>query len=384
MRRLQRRIFGARDLPVWVQDVLGALTPIGKLNLFTTAIAIATSPERFFALTQPLVHKKRKLYATPLHFFLTSVIFLLGLKIGAAFLFPQVFPKSSLLSNLIAVPVMLAVGVLTPLWMIVLSLAALIVSVLLSPLAVSLSRAFGQTTPLLAPLDYQTYSRLHIPTFFWNLLYFSIFLFFVAPFVIGAGVVEYMTAGDGWHRMFAAFGTLVVAGFLVKPYSEVLRQSLKIPTQAILAGEVAKLKELASVPAAKVNKDAALWKNIAANITQQTERLARLERRLALRGRRYGEKWSLQLRRDLATVYGAIPKMHLEWLATWGPGTAEEREKIAAALRFIQSHFGVEAAPPPLYARQLSSCQTLLLMALIVVVEFGVVLFLSLKGLRPS
>src|ERR1043166_1784769 len=123
-RRFLRRLFGAPFLPQWVKDLLAA-TPFSKLVLVWTFVAIATAPERFFALTDPIRASKRKFYATPISFFLTSALLLLGLRLTAKHSFGLAITSPTALETAAGIALLLLAALASPLLMLIFCVVAL-------------------------------------------------------------------------------------------------------------------------------------------------------------------------------------------------------------------------------------------------------------------
>lgn len=329
-RAARRRVFQRATTPAWLKDVVSAIEPLQRLNLIPTAIAIATTPNHFFRLTPALVEKKRRVYASPLQFFIGMLIVLAALGFSWVYVIPVVLLTESSAPQWPHFLILLGVAVLAPLWIVL--FAALF---LIFPPTYAIIDATGKRPQFLLPLDYQMYQRLDPKRYMWNVFYFAAFFVLTFPFVAGLIAVTFQL--ESVWAIFRVFWIATYATFLVAPYAAVLRASVIVPSPNMIAADVAPLAELLSRPAATVNRDAATWESYCADLSRLHRALARCETSIR---RRAASSSALanQYDADLGAAYAAMPLHNLQWLTAWGRGTVEERDTLAAALFFVVSH----------------------------------------------
>jgi hypothetical protein len=331
-RRIRRKLSQHRNFPTWVSDLTELVSPMRRLNLTFTTIAIATTPEHFFRLVPNLVRKRRKFYASPVQFFIGMLLALAAVSFAWIYLGPFAIWRDRPIPNWPNLAVLGGVALLTPVWMILFVLLLLIVP----PIHLAIYHA-GKRPLFTFPLDYQVYQRLAVSQYLWSLSYFSVFFLLTFPLVATLIWIA-LWANAWWLGYYKVIAVLSYATLLVKPYAAMLRCSVKVPPYSMIQYDLRDLREILTRPAAKINSTNETWRKYVADIGAEHRRLARDEARIRKRGATIGQRWMPQLNVDLAAAYSEVYRPQLEWLARWGQGTPQEHNVLDAALNFIVTH----------------------------------------------
>jgi hypothetical protein len=246
-------------VPHWAAD---SLEIIEHLNLLPTALAILLVPRHFFRKTRQIL-QGHEVYKTPIKFIYSSIPLLIGfhyLPMGDLYKaaitslpvswMPETAQLRVWMSAIDTMPdwqLIVAVLVLTPLWIPILSILAYIILLVPSAANVISDETLNRFR---VPLDWRTYWRLDTALFFWNLLYFSVYFLVTFPFVL----VGLRAAFGNPSWPFRHIGVLViwqigirvgfVASIVVSPYTEMLRGSLRLPTPLLRELQIAPLNKL--------------------------------------------------------------------------------------------------------------------------------------------
>ena len=238
-------------LPHWAKDLYGMLSYANFVELVPTLISIAIAPRHFFRRLPRTLNGNSTHYATPVKFFFNFAAFFLAI----------VFLRHGDLSNVVSqasalwyLPTILP---LTPPVMIVLGIVCWVLYQI--PRLAPNGDAFpppnhGAFRLLLSP---RTYLSLDPSRFVWGLFYISIYFLAVWQIVQVVvaidflGVVYLVDAFGEGHVIPKAItillGIAIVAfsihGLVLHPYMEMLRASLRRPTQNVFEIDVHDIRQ---------------------------------------------------------------------------------------------------------------------------------------------
>lgn len=207
---------------------------------------IATTPHHFFRRLPLILTFRRTIYPTPIKFFTSS----------SALFIVLFFARHSSIKELISQPealwYMLALIPITPFAMIILAIVLLFSYQL--PRLIPTKTSFPQPDPypLLLVLSPKTYINLNWLKFFWALFYLSIYFIVMWQFAqifIGMLIntnnylLEKFATEREWVEMIILICSVVIAAliihaFIFRPYSALVRMSLKRPVPNIFKSDV--------------------------------------------------------------------------------------------------------------------------------------------------
>jgi hypothetical protein len=232
-----------RRWPHWAKDLYGLLSYVNFIELLPTILAIALAPRHFFRRLPQILAGKRRMYQTPIKFFVNfATLFLLVFYLRFGELRDILGQETALWYALLLIP-------LTPLLMPALGAATW--TLYQAPRLLPGDKSFPQPNPFpfAMVLSPTSYVRLSPSRFLWGLFYMSIYFvaaWQLAQVAIGLNVIVTATAfasvGDGHLAVKAILilmSIVVLAGsvhlLVFRPYGELFRWSMRRPTaQAIL------------------------------------------------------------------------------------------------------------------------------------------------------
>jgi hypothetical protein len=298
LRRLPRRLFGRRA-PKFVGDVYDFIKYANWIELIPTAAAIVVCPHHFYRrLTRTL--DKKGVFLDPLHFAFNGLSVLIT---GVFFLYPRLAAHEFVRSLLNRLPGALLAGaehltklkmgfvivtfaLLTPIWIVPVSvliyaLLALLSRLLQSDIVTDKGRSQRLESLdhelLLVPLALDVYRRLDKKRFGWSVCYYGVTAFVLIQVVavvytFGAyGFTGVMRQVPGNISAALLLGPTVIAeALLIRPYIELLRASCVVPPiqfhraaymeikvrSEILLGD---LTDLSKLPEGRSRKKARWW-----------------------------------------------------------------------------------------------------------------------------
>ncbi len=241
--RLRRRVLGKKT-PHWFTD---ATALGGYVNIFSVGLAIfaiASAPDHFFRRLPQYIQRKKSWLPTPLKFFTSSVTLMAAILAASNNLDP---PDTIHMSPETTRWVVAGIFVLTPLLMP--ALCALLIPIDL--LAALLMAGDPMFQFIGIPLSLSTYTRLDAVRYLWSMLYFGVYNFVIWQFLFIVGFFTWVTFRwllyiehvDSLFSLLWGLPLLILVWtpffimslfFLVRPYIELLTQSLIVPTKLVL------------------------------------------------------------------------------------------------------------------------------------------------------
>ena len=235
-----------RKWPHWAKDLYGIISYVNFVELLPTVAAIILAPRHFFRRLSLVLADKRRMYQTPVKFF-----------VNFASLFLAVFylrhgDLSGALQQATAVWYMPLLIPLTPVLMAGLAIVCWCLYQL--PRLVPSETRFPHPNPypLLLVLSPVAYWHLDPRRFAWGLFYMSVYFvaaWQLAQVIIGADflatVALVQQLGDG-HLVVKAvvlimaivLATSIVHWLVFRPYGEMFRTSLRRPTRTVFEADV--------------------------------------------------------------------------------------------------------------------------------------------------
>lgn len=261
--------FGGR-LPHWLRDLLKVTRFVNFVRLTPTFLAICFAPRHFYNRLHTVLGGRSVIHKTPIDFLVSSITLAVIL---VSFVYGDLMSEYSISKEKLFLSLLVTVFCV-PLWAIVLSTLVLIGYWMPQGLPgynrIDLFRVINYH-PLVIPLSIHTYLRMRWRQVFWGLFYYDIYFYFalqlvqwvlVVSFKAGFGIIEALhpikndllfstnrrpTSSEllveGIILCLCALVVAIVTHYvLLRPYLELLRASLKWPTNRIYRSDVFDLK----------------------------------------------------------------------------------------------------------------------------------------------
>lgn len=228
---VRRRLIGV-DVPHWYKDAVGLIRHMNLLRLIPTLLVISTNPLHFFKSVPAILAGKKRHFLSPLQFVSNVAIVQL-------LILPHLYPSLRTPSKEMIVGINLATALVSPILVALsagLILALWYVSMSIRPIG-SISRQLGwrfNYHGCLLLLDAKTYGALDYRRYIWSMLYYYLYFYVVAAFILTASVFGMLgmldllaNVGGGTIYIkltmpFFALGSLAIAFLgsflLLRPY----------------------------------------------------------------------------------------------------------------------------------------------------------------------